>query len=170
MPWRVLTGPKTKEGVRVVNRLTRRRSRFLVDESLGTGVAEILRYLRYNAKFGPDVGLGGKADPAVYALAWREKRILLTHDKDYLDDREYPFNRNPGVIVLPGEEGEQVPLGMAMRSMLNIFGTHGRIFPNAKIVIDSNNVWYIKNYRKSDGYIERAKLKFTKNHVYSWDE
>jgi predicted nuclease of predicted toxin-antitoxin system len=122
----MLTQPKTKEGVRELNRLTSRRSRFLVDESLGTGVAEVLRYLRYNAKFGPDVGLKGKADPTVYAYAWREKRILLTHDKDYLNDREYPFNRNPGVIVLPGEEGERVPLRMAIRSMLNIFARSGR--------------------------------------------
>jgi predicted nuclease of predicted toxin-antitoxin system len=170
MPWRMLTEPKTKEGARELNRMTSRRSRFLVDESLGTGVAEVLRYLRYNTKFGPDVGLKGKADPTVYAYAWREKRILLTHDKDYLNDREYPFNRNPGVIVLPGEEGEQVPLRMAIRSMLNIFGTHGRIFPNAKIVIDSNNVWYIKNYRKADGYVEHAKLMFTKGNVFRWED
>jgi hypothetical protein len=32
--------------------------------------------------------------------------VLLTHDKDYLNDRQYPFHRNPGVIILPGEEGE----------------------------------------------------------------
>jgi predicted nuclease of predicted toxin-antitoxin system len=116
------------------------------------------------------VGLRGKADKTVFAYAWREKRVLLTHDKDYLSDRQYPFTRNPGVIVLPGEEGEQAPLGMAIRSMLNIFGTHGRIFPNAKIVIDSNNVWYIKNHRKSDGFIEHSKLKFTKTSVYRWDD
>ena len=133
-------------------------------------MAEVLRFWGYNTKYGPDVGLGGKADPDVYALAWREKRILLTHDKDYLNDREYPFNRNPGVIVLPGEEGEQEPLRRAVRYMLNIFGTHARIFPNAKIVIDSNNVWYIKNHRKKEGYIEYSKLKFTKTKVYRWED
>jgi len=120
MPWRLLTEPKTKEATRELNRLTVKRSRFLVDESLGPAMAEVLRFWGYNTRYGPDVGLGGKADPVVYALAWREKRILLTHDKDYLNDREYPFNRNPGVIVLPGEEGEQEPLRNAVRSMLNI--------------------------------------------------
>jgi hypothetical protein len=59
MPWRFLTGPKTKEETRELNRLIARRSRFLVDESLGPGIAEVLRYLDYNAQFGPDVGLGG---------------------------------------------------------------------------------------------------------------
>jgi predicted nuclease of predicted toxin-antitoxin system len=170
MPWRLLTPPPSKEREREVNHLTQRRSKFLVDEGLGPGVADVLRLLRYNTIFAPDVGLGGHADEDVYAFAWRTKRVLLTHDKDFLNDRKFPFNRNPGVIVLPGEEGEQAPLGAAIRSMLNIFGTHGRIFPNAKIVIDSNNVWYIKNYRKEDGYIEEARLKFTKNSVFSWDD
>ena len=170
MPWRLLTGPKTKEGERDLNRLTRRRSKFLVDESLGPGVAGVLRHLRYNTKFGPEVGLGGKSDQDVYAYAWREKRLLLTHDDDFMNDREFPFHRNPGIVVLPGKEGEFEPLSQAVRSMLNIFGTHGRIFPNAKVVIDSNNVWYIKNYRKRDGYIEQAKLKFTRTQVYRWDD
>src|ERR1700677_2046223 len=106
MSWRLLTGPKTKAGERELNRLTARRSRFLVDESLGTGVAMVLRYQGYNVKFGPDVGLGGKDDQDVFSFAWRERRMLLTHDKDFMDDRQFPFNRNPGVIVLPGEEGE----------------------------------------------------------------
>jgi predicted nuclease of predicted toxin-antitoxin system len=168
MSWRLLTGPKTKAGERDLNRRTVGRSKFLVDESVGTGVAMVLGYQGYNVKCGPDVGLGGKDDQDVFAFAWRERRIILTHDKDFMDDRQFPFNRNPGVLVLPGEEGEFEPLFNAVRSMLNIFGTHGNIFPNAKIV-DSDNVWYIKNYRKKDGYIERAKLRFLKNgRVYRW--
>ncbi len=71
---------------------------------------------------------------------------------------------------MPGEEGESAPLYAAIRSMLNIFGTHGRIFPNAKVVIDSDNVWYIKTYRKDEGRIEKAKLRFLKDRVYRWDD
>jgi predicted nuclease of predicted toxin-antitoxin system len=169
MPWRELPLPKNKERWRELNRLTVRRSRFLVDEGLGVGVANVIRGFGYNTIFGPDLGLGGKSDEDVYGFAWRSERILLTHDKDFLDDREFPFNRNPGVIVLPGEEGEEVPLARAIGSMLNIFGTHGRIFPNAKIVIDSNNVWYIKNYRKADGFVEHSRLMFKNGRVFRWD-
>ena len=153
-----------------MNQITARRSKFLVDESLGIGVAAILKYLGYNVKFALDVGLGHKSDQDVFAYAWREKRLLLTHDKDFLNDRKFPFNRNPGVIVMPGEEGETEPLFAAVRSMLNIFGTHGRIFPNAKVVIDSDNVWYIKNYIKDEGRVENAKLRFVKDRVYRWED
>jgi predicted nuclease of predicted toxin-antitoxin system len=147
-----------------------RRSKFLVDESLGIGVAQILQHIRYNVKFGPSVGLGGRSDEDVFAFAWREKRILLTHDRDFLDDRAFPFHRNPGVVVLPGEEGESEPRRAAFWSMLNILGEHGNIFPNAKIHIDADNGWHIKNYRKREGRIERAGLRFTKNHVFRWGD
>jgi hypothetical protein len=43
MPWRLLTGPTTKEATRKLNKQTVRRSKFLVDESLGIGVSQILQ-------------------------------------------------------------------------------------------------------------------------------
>jgi hypothetical protein len=36
--------------------------------------------------------------------------------------------------------------------------------------IDADNVWHIKNYRKREGRMERAKLRFTRNHVFRWDD
>lgn len=170
MSWRLLTGPRSKKEERELDKRTAKRTRFLVDEALGVGVARWLQVVGYNTQYGPDYGLGGKADQCVFAYAWREERLLLTHDKDYLNDKEFPFHRNPGVIVLPGENGEEQPLFLALRTMLNIFGRHGGIFPNAKIVIDSSNVWNVRNYRKADGYIERGMLKFTKYHVYRWED
>lgn len=168
MPWRLLTGPPTEEESRVIRALIAHRSKFLVDESLGVEVANVLKGLRYNVKFGPDVGLGGKSDQDVYAYSWRHKRILLTHDRDFLNDREFPFHRNPGVIVLPGAEGEEVPLVRALGQMLRIFGTQGDTFPNAKILIDGDLIWHVQSCHKADGYIERYKLRFTKQNVYRW--
>ena len=168
MPWHLLPPPPTKERERELHRITARRCKFLVDENLGPGVAIALDYLGHNVKFGPNVGLGGKSDQDVFAFAWREKRVLLTHDDDFLNDQQFPFNRNPGVIVLPGKQGEFEPLSNAIQSMLNIFGEHGNIYPNAKISIDSENIWTIRSYIKQEGRIKRSTLKFTRNNVYEW--
>ena len=68
----------------------RKKTRFLIDESLGEGVARVLRELGWNVVFGPDVGLKRHSDEDVFAYAWREQRVLLTHDRDFLDDRRFP--------------------------------------------------------------------------------
>jgi len=49
-----------------------------------------------------EVGVEGKSDEDVFAFGWRDDRINLTHDQDFLNDWRFPFHRNPGVIVLPG--------------------------------------------------------------------
>jgi predicted nuclease of predicted toxin-antitoxin system len=80
--------------------------RFLVDESMGEGVAKILRHEGYNAKYVSDVGLTGRSDEDVFATAWSEDRVLVTHDPDFLDDRLFPPHRNPGVLLIrPGSSG-----------------------------------------------------------------
>jgi hypothetical protein len=53
MPWKRLYGPERSELPRAFNRKTR----FLVDEGLGIGVAEYLREAGYNVRFAGDVDL-----------------------------------------------------------------------------------------------------------------
>jgi hypothetical protein len=55
-----------------------KKARFVVDESLGIGVAKVLRDLRWNVTFVGEVGLSGHSDEDIYAYAGRENRILLT--------------------------------------------------------------------------------------------
>ena len=76
----------------------RHKTHFPVDEDVGTEVAQFLRQRRYNAFFVGDVGLAGRDDTEVYAYAWRENRVLLTHDRDFLDDKK--IHCNPGMIVI----------------------------------------------------------------------
>ena len=103
MTWqRLPSGTKTQEAE--FNSF-RKKARFLVDESLGDGVARVLRDLGWNTVFGPNVGLARHSDEDVFAYAWRKHRVLLTHDRDFLDDRRFPSHRNPGVVVLPGGSG-----------------------------------------------------------------
>jgi predicted nuclease of predicted toxin-antitoxin system len=80
MPWRPLDNPDADEIGR------KRKTRFLVDESLGVEVARYLRGKGYNALFVRDVDLVGHSDEDIFAYAWREKRMLWTHDRDFLDD------------------------------------------------------------------------------------
>ena len=78
MTWCRLDTPEVDEEMRAAFRM---RTRILVDEALGKEVSNWLRSRRFNTIFGPDVGLGGKSDEDVFAFAWREQRMLWTHDR-----------------------------------------------------------------------------------------
>jgi predicted nuclease of predicted toxin-antitoxin system len=78
-----------------------------------TKVSTALREKKLNVKDVYEEGLEGRPDEDVMAFAWDTQRVLLTHDRDFLDDRKFPANRNPGVIVLLGGSGDQNALGHA---------------------------------------------------------
>jgi len=104
MSWKELDEP-TDDDKRELD-AQRGKARFLVDESMGPGVANIFEALGYNAKSVTDLKLEGRSDEDVFAAAWKEKRVLITHDADFLDNHRFPLYRNPGVVLVrPGSDG-----------------------------------------------------------------
>ena len=106
---------------------TRQRVRFLVDENLGTDAARVLRENGWNAKSVSDLRLVGKDDQAVFGAAWKQKRVVLTHDRDFLDNRRFPVHRNPGIVVFvvgaSGDDDERLIRAFAlMQVYLKVFG------------------------------------------------
>ncbi len=72
--------------------------RFYVDECLSRLTAEFLRQRGHNATHVVDQGSAGRGDAFHYARARETRRILVTRDADFSNEREYPFARHPGVI------------------------------------------------------------------------
>jgi predicted nuclease of predicted toxin-antitoxin system len=86
-------------------------TRFLVDEDVDVEAVPYLRAKGFNAVSVEESGLKGRCDEDVLAFAWREKRVLLTLDHDYENDRRFPEHRNPGVVILSGGSGDSHAFG-----------------------------------------------------------
>jgi len=84
-----MTWTPLDEGSPVVRRAPGPAARFLVDENLGRDAVRVLKENGWNAKFVGEVNLAGKDDQAVFACAWKSKRVILTHDRDFLDNRKF---------------------------------------------------------------------------------
>ena len=56
------------------------KARFLVDESVGMATAGLIRDRGWNVRYVDDVGLLGRSEKEILTFAWREQRILLTHN------------------------------------------------------------------------------------------
>lgn len=141
----------------------RKKARFLVDESLGVEVANVLRNLGWNAKFVGEVGLTRRDDIDVLAYSWSEDSILLTHDTDFLDDRRFPEHRNPGVVILPGGSGDEEALIRAVAGLLSIVAPFRKGFRGTKVQVSNDGVWTFIKRNKNTGAIERTRIRISKN-------
>jgi len=70
MPWQTIPDPDPEE---IAQYRRARRSRFLLDESLGSGAIEFFERHRLNAVDAWQVGLSGRDDHAVFAFAWKNR-------------------------------------------------------------------------------------------------
>ena len=77
MAWKRVPTP-SNEGLSELRADYRGKVRLLVDENAGPEVAEFLTGGGYNAKYVGAFGLCGHPDEDVFALAWTEKRVLVT--------------------------------------------------------------------------------------------
>lgn len=167
--WILIKGPSSKAEAAKIRKNISGRSKFLVDESLGPEVANIINDLGWNSVFVTDAGLKGRSDEDIFAFAWKEKRILLTHDHDFLDDRRFPYHRNPGVVVMPGGDGKGESLVRAIAQVINLLGNYRYLFPNAKIEISKDGTWNIKEFKKVQGHLMNRRLRLGKNgRVWEW--
>ena len=70
--------------------------KLIADENLRREVIEFLRKQGYGIK----VPAKGLKNGQVLSLALEEKRVLLTHDKDFLDPLLYPPTKTDGIVVI----------------------------------------------------------------------
>jgi len=140
MPWREFEMPDDAPV------MVEKKGRFLVDECLGIEAARVINSLGWNATFAGDRGLSGKPDSDILALAWREDRILLTHDHDFLDDRAFPPHRNPGLVVLPGATGRDTAvLEKELARVLITLGRYREAYRGFKIHVREDGTWAIRS-------------------------
>jgi hypothetical protein len=109
-----------------------------------------------------DVGLSGRLGEEVLAFAWEEQRILLTHDFDFLDDSRFPFQRNPGLVVLPGGTDSRVGLADAINGVLALIGPYAKAYRSYKIRITGDGVWTIRRFNAEEGIHQEIHVKFGK--------
>jgi predicted nuclease of predicted toxin-antitoxin system len=144
------------------------RSRFLVDECLGVDVTGVLKNWGCNVQDSSEAGLRGKDDTTVFQYAWKSGRILLTHDRDYLDDQEFPEHRNPGVVILPGAEGDNAVLIRALRLCVDVMGKMPDIWRGAKVVIVASGEITVRQREHDSGRVTSTKYRMEAGVPQEW--
>jgi predicted nuclease of predicted toxin-antitoxin system len=144
------------------NRKLESKARFLVDESVGINAARLIRDRGWNVCYVEDLDLLDRSHEAVLAFARREERILLTHHFDFLDDSRFPFQRNPGLVVLPAGTDSTVGLADAINGVLALIGPYAKAYRGYKIRITEDGVWTIRHFNTEEGIYQEIQVKFGK--------
>ena len=138
------------------------KARFLIDESVGMEAARSIRDRGWDVCDVDDVGLSEQSGEEVLAFAWKEQRILLTYDFDFLDDNRFPFNRNPGLVVLPRTIDSRRGLPDAINGVLALIGPYFEAYRGYKIRITEDGVWTIRRFNTEKKIHHEISIKFGK--------
>ena len=169
MPWKPIQEPSDAE-VREIVRENRGKAKFLVDENLGEEVTRLLRDDGWNVTDVFELNILGQPDENIFAVARKLDRILLTHDDDFLDDRRFPPRLNPGLVVLPGGEGNDHALLSAIYRMLSIVGRLRELWRSTKIVIATDGTWTVMTFDQSESRVTKNRYRFQKNRMEVWQD
>jgi len=74
--------------------------KFLADENIAFRVIETLREEKFNVLSIYEEKLSGLSDEKILRMAQRQKRIILTHDKDFGNLIHQPHQLHSGIILL----------------------------------------------------------------------
>lgn len=77
-----------------------RSARWLADENIHLSIIEWMRNEGMNVWTAEELGLKGRDDNAVFKLARRLDRMILTSDEDFWDDSKFPIDICPGIVVI----------------------------------------------------------------------
>ena len=74
--------------------------KFLTDENISTLLLMSLRNKNYDIKDIKEEKLFGISDKEIIELAFKENRVVITHDKDFANLLNYSQIKHKGVILL----------------------------------------------------------------------
>jgi predicted nuclease of predicted toxin-antitoxin system len=92
--------PTQKEAQQVLDYLARRaKARFYADEDFPAQAVHLVREMGAKVRTNREAGLSGHDDGDQLAYARRNGMILLSCDRDLLDERRYPIVHCPAIFV-----------------------------------------------------------------------
>ena len=140
--------------------------RLYADENFPTAAAEILR--RYGARVltAQEAGLRRHPDENHAAFALRNGYVLVTCDRDYLDNRKFPIMHCPAIVVFDFGGGTAIEMRAAFRCLSGVF----RIpqFYDKWIKIEAMRDAWTENARFLNGTSARTRYRYRRGRLQEW--
>jgi len=97
---------------------------FKTDENLPIEVAVLFRQAGYNTLTIWDQELVGSNDDEIATICQRERRCLITLDKDFADIRTYPPEDFAGIMILRLKQQDKPKILEIVKKLLTLLPAH----------------------------------------------
>jgi predicted nuclease of predicted toxin-antitoxin system len=169
MPWKKLDfgKPTGDERKRIIG-----RARFYADYNVDETVIWMLRNLGYDVQTAGELGFESATDEAHFKRAFDSGRILLSIDKDFLNEQRFPYSQTRGVVVLNIDTSSPKEIAHALDVLHFVLGPIARVLAECKIIVNSDHTFSITTREPMfPGWITRKnRYRVDAEFAYIWEE
>jgi predicted nuclease of predicted toxin-antitoxin system len=161
--------PKKKEADEVLKYVARKaKVRFFADENFPMRAVEILRAMGAKVLTVQEAGTRRHPDENHAAFALREGLILLTCDRDFLDNRRFPLVHCPAIFVFDFGDGTEREIRQACRCMSVVFPAPQ--FYDKWCKFDVRRDSWTATFRYQNGTTSRSRFRLFRGKIQEWVE
>ena len=167
---RLATEPPTKKEAEQVFEYGSRKAkpRFYADENFPAKAVQVLRGMGARVLTAKDADLVGHSDEDHASYALKYGYVLLTCDRDYLDDRRFPLIQCPVIAVFDFGSGSQAEIRQSFRCLKTIFG-FPQIF-DKWVKIDAKRDSWTEHTKFLNGSTSRTRYRLYRGRLEEWVE
>ena len=164
----VAADPASPHEVReVLDNLARHaKARFYSDENFPPRATTILRAMGARVVTAQEAGLLRHPDENHVAYARNNGLVLVTCDRDFLDEQRHPLIRCPAIFVFDFGSGSTLDIRRAFRCLAAVFRTPQ--FFDKWWKIDAKRDSWTEYVRHRDGSTTRSRLRVLRGRFQEW--
>jgi predicted nuclease of predicted toxin-antitoxin system len=159
--------PPPKEANEVFSFLAKQaKARFYADENFPSKAVSLLREMGARVQTANDAKLLGHPDENHLAYTQRRGLVLVTCDRDFLDERRFPLVHCPAIFVFNFGNGSLAEMRRAFRCLSGVF----RIpqFYDKWCKVDATPECWIERFRFQNGTSSRSRCRLWRGQIQEW--
>jgi predicted nuclease of predicted toxin-antitoxin system len=161
--------PSPKEKRQVEDYLARHaKPRFYSDEDFPETAVSLLRRIGARVQTVREAELAHHEDEDHVAYALRNRLILLTCDRDFLNDTRFPLTHCPAIVVFDFGSGSIREMEQAFRCLAPVFTAPQ--FYDKWCKIDAKRDSWTQYQRYQDGSTSRTRHRLWRGKMQEWVE
>lgn len=159
--------PSPREAEELRDALSRRAvARFYADENFPGTAADELRALGARVATAQEANLLGHPDDNHLGYARRKGLVLITCDRDYLDERRYPLIHCPAIVVFNFGGGTREEIRRSFRCLSAVLDVPQ--FYDKWTKIDAKRDSWTEYARHLNGTTSRSRLRLFRGRIQQW--
>jgi predicted nuclease of predicted toxin-antitoxin system len=159
--------PSKKEAQEVLTYLARRaKPRFYADENFPSEAVRILRAMGAKVLTVHETRKTRHPDENHAAYALRNGLVLLSCDRDFLDDKRFPLIHCPAIFVFNFGDGSAREIWRAFRCLATVF-TAPQFF-DKWCKVDAGRDSWVESMRYQNGTTSRGRFRLWRGQIQEW--